>query len=328
MIGKITIGKSFRAIINYCLHDKISGQNQETTKDRAEVLLYNKCFGNERELVQQFNEVRQLNPKLSKPVMHITLSLSPEDKLTKDKLMEMSEDCAKEIGFENNQYLVITHRDTHHQHLHIIANRIGFEKRTVSDSNSYKKIAGYCRKMELKYGLKQVLSPRKYLSQEQRNIPRHDQRKERLQQDIKQVLSMSGNYQEFEEQMKEKGYAITKGRGISFTDEKKVKVKGSEVGYPLQKIEKILDLQQQLQQAKEDKIKKDRSLNPEPGKAINMTYQLYKQSLQERDHLTQKENFLSQTINIMLRPEIKETNPPIELLKQHQQQKKKRRLHL
>ncbi len=96
--------------------------------------------------MQQFNEVRQFNLKLSKPVLHITLSLTPAEVLSKDKLMEMSEHCAKEFGFENNQYIAISHRDTSHQHLHIVANRTGFDKRTVSDSNSYQKISKYCRK--------------------------------------------------------------------------------------------------------------------------------------------------------------------------------------
>src|SRR4051812_16351248 len=136
MIGKITIGKSFRGCIAYCLNDKISEQNKDVMKNRAEVLIYNKCFGNERELVQQFNEVRQLNTKLAKPVLHITLSLTPGENLSKDKLMEMSEHCAKDLGFENNQFIAIAHRDTNHQHLHIVANRIGFDKRTVSDSNN------------------------------------------------------------------------------------------------------------------------------------------------------------------------------------------------
>jgi hypothetical protein len=76
-----------------------------------------------------------LNRKLSKPVLHVTLSLSPGENLSKDKLMEMSEHCAKDLGFENNQYIAIAHCDTNHQHLHIIANRIGFDKQTVSDSN-------------------------------------------------------------------------------------------------------------------------------------------------------------------------------------------------
>jgi len=184
--------------------------------------------------VQQFTEVRQLNPKLSKPVLHITLSLSLGEVLGKDKLMEMSEHCAREFGFGNKQYTVISPRDISHQHLHIVANRIGFDKRTASDSNSYQKIAKYCRKMELKYELKQGLNPRRYLSQEQRNIPRLDQRKEQLRLHIKEALKGCCRLAQFEQKMKERGYAIIKGRGISFAEEKKVKVKGSELNYSLQ----------------------------------------------------------------------------------------------
>ena len=65
MIGKITVGKSFRGYISYYLYDKMQKQDQgRVMKGRAEVLMFNKCFRNEKELVQQFNEVRQLNPKL------------------------------------------------------------------------------------------------------------------------------------------------------------------------------------------------------------------------------------------------------------------------
>jgi hypothetical protein len=254
MIGKITIGKSFRGCIAYCLNDKIKEQNKDAMKNRAEVLLYNKCFGNEKELVQQFNEVRQLNPKLSKPVLHITLSLAPGENLNRDKLMEMSEHCAKDLGFENNQYIAIAHRDTNHQHLHIVANRIGFDKRTVSDSNNYQKISKCCRKMELKYELKQVLSPRKYLSKEQRNVPRFDQRKELLRNNIQQALKVCYNLQQFQLAMNKRGYEIIKGRGISFADEKKVIVKGSEVDYSLATIEKILAQQQWLQAQKQSRL--------------------------------------------------------------------------
>ena len=65
MIGKVMTGKSFKGCISYCLHDKLVNQQREeqVMKDRAEVLLYNQCFGNDKELIQQFNEVRQLNKK-------------------------------------------------------------------------------------------------------------------------------------------------------------------------------------------------------------------------------------------------------------------------
>ncbi len=78
MIGKITIGKSFKGCLLYCLNDKLPKQAKEQImKDRAEILLFNQCYGNQKDLISQFNEVRQLNPKLSKPVLHITLSLVP-----------------------------------------------------------------------------------------------------------------------------------------------------------------------------------------------------------------------------------------------------------
>lgn len=163
MIGKITIGKSFKGCLLYCLNDKLQNRNQsDVMKDRAEVLLFNQCYRNQKELTQQFNEVRQLNSKLSKPVLHITLSLVPGEHLPKEKLAEICQDCAKDMGFENNQYVAIHHKDTNHQHLHIVANRVGFDKRTVSDSNNFQKIAAYCRKMELKFNLTPVLSPRKF----------------------------------------------------------------------------------------------------------------------------------------------------------------------
>jgi hypothetical protein len=247
MIGKVIVGKSFRGCLMYCLNDKIQQQQETVMQNRAEILVFNKCFGDQKELIQQFNDVRWLNPKLSKPVMHITLSLAPGEHLGKDKWMEVAEQCAKDMGFENNQYVAIQHLDTGHEHLHIVANRVGFEKQTVSDSNSYKKIAALCRKMELKYELKQVLSPRRYLSKSQQLLPRQDQRKQQLAAQIQQALQSSRNFGEFERAMKEKGYQVIKGRGISFVDDKKVKIKGSEVNYSLRTIERILGQQKNFE---------------------------------------------------------------------------------
>ena len=322
MIGKITVGKSFRGCLLYCLNDKRQEQSHEQVmKNRAELLLFNKCGGSQRELIQQFNEVKQLNPKLAKPVLHITLSLAPGEQLPKDKLMEMCEQCAREMGFESNQYVAIHHLDTNHQHIHIVANRIGFDKHTVSDSNNYQKIAKYCRKMELKYELKQVLSPKLYLSQKERLIPRQDMRKERLREHIKQSLAQSKNYADFERLMKEKRYTILKARGISFIDDKKVKVKGSEVGYSLQTIERILEKQTVLSVTQP--TEKERSSQ------LNITYdqQLKREPAKEYD-FSPVDNFTkesSKTIEQMIKPEQTNNHINHELLKK--KRKRKRHYH-
>ncbi len=131
--------------------------------------------------------------------------------------------------------------------IHIAANRVGFNGKVASDSNSYKRMASLCRNLEKQYQLKEVLSPRAFLSPQDRLLPRHDQRKERLKTDIRQTLEKVTFYSSFEKQMQALGYKLIKGRGISFIDDKKVKIKGSEVGFSLAKIEKILSLKQQLE---------------------------------------------------------------------------------
>lgn len=261
MIGKITTGASFYHCLAYCLEDKknlsdeqkiiLSESDHLHHKDRAEVLFYNSCFGTALELAKQFKEVRQLSSRVEKPVLHISLRLAPGETLTKDRLTEIGRACAEEFKFDKNQYICILHKDTRDQHIHIVANRVGYNGRAVNLSNNYLRMANFCRKMELKHELQQVLSPRIFLSKEEKLIPRQDARKEKLKTLIRETLKTATSYANFEQKMKSLGYQVLKGRGISFIDEKKVKVKGSEVGFSLMKIENILDLNKQINIQKE-----------------------------------------------------------------------------
>jgi hypothetical protein len=256
MIGDIGTGASFYHLISYVLEDKINLSEEEKQqrslredlqhKERAEVLDYNLCFGDKFELTQQFKEVEKLGNKLKKPVLHLSVRLAPSDQLDKNQLIEIGRACAKEFGVADNQYICVLHKDTKEQHIHIAANRIGFDGKTASDSNSYKRMAALCRTLEKQYNLNEVLSPRRFLSAKDRLIPRHDTRKEKLREDIGQTLKTVNHYTGFEQQMAALGYKVIKGRGISFIDDKKVKVKGSEVGFSLMTIEKVLSLKHEL----------------------------------------------------------------------------------
>ena len=205
-------------------------------KNRADILQYNLCFGDKVELIQQFDEVRRLNAKQSKPVMHITLSLAPGEQLSKQQLSQIANHCAEDLGFDKNQFIAVEHNDTEHQHFHIVVNRINFDGKTLPDSNSYKRISDFCRKMEKRFQLIQVLSPTKFLSGDQKNLARLDQRKERLRMVIAQSLKNSKDFDEFAGKIKANNYQIIKGRGISFIDKQAVKVKGSELGFSMEKI--------------------------------------------------------------------------------------------
>ncbi len=326
MIGKVTIGKSFRGCLLYCLNDKRKQHpDEEIFKNRAEIIAFNQCNGTAQELIRQFNQVRGLNPKLSKPVLHITLSLAPGEHLSKDKLMEVTEQCANEFGFENNQYVSVLHKDTGHQHIHIVANRIGFDKKTVSDSNSYKRVATFCRKMELKFRLKQVLSPKQFLSKEQRLLPRNDERKKQLSLLIRRTLYNAKDFDHFVRLMQSKGYKVIKGRGISFIDDKKVKIKGSEVGYSLQKIEQRLELQHRIKNDREF-FKQVNERKPLRASTESINYVSIKD---ENSSVTNQLNKnISETVNALLKPEQMQEHINPNLLVKKKERKKKQGLRL
>lgn len=258
MIGTIKIGKSFRGVINYCLEDKLEysqSQKLEMEKkdglhhlNRAEILEYNMCFGNRKELIKQFTDVRNLRPQLSKPVMHISLSFDPSDLTDNEKFRQITLDFAGKFGFDKNQYVSILHKDTRHKHLHIITNRVGFDGKTISDSQSYKRVSQICRELEIKYGMKPVLSPRLFQNPKERLLPRLDLRQEQLKVRIRQSLLQATHFSDFKIRMEQEKIEVIKGRGIAFQDAKKVYFKGSDLGYSLENMEKILNYPVQQRQ--------------------------------------------------------------------------------
>lgn len=259
MIGKIATGKSFRGCMQY-LHEGRLQENEELQKlemekKQAEIIYYNQCFGNKKELIRQFVEVSKLNPKVSRPVFHISISLAHQDanRLDRQDKADIGAALAQKFDFADKQYVVITHADTEHEHLHIVANRIGYDGPTASDSNSYKRMAEFCREMELSYKLTQVLSPNKFLKPEQRvtQSQRVDQRKEALKQQLGQAIKECVSIKQIAAYMEKQGYSVELGRGIAFTDAQMVRFKGSQVGYSLADIEKKLKQEQQLRQQQE-----------------------------------------------------------------------------
>ncbi|HYJ63818.1 MAG TPA: relaxase/mobilization nuclease domain-containing protein, partial [Parafilimonas sp.] len=233
--------------------------------------------------------------------------------------------CAKDLGFENNQFVSIFHKDTEHPHMHIVANRIGFDKRTVSDSNNYQKTATFCRKMELKFNLRQVLSPKRYLSKEQRLSPRNDERKKALGLAIRNAIFNSKDLEQFTRTMQSKGYKVIQGRGISFIDDKKVKIKGSEVGYSLQKIQQDLNFLQRLKTDREffnqvNERKPSKSLPESVGNLL-----IRDDNISLAGQLKQN---VSETVDALLKPEQTPEQIEPKLLVKKKERKKKRELHL
>jgi len=143
MIASQNKGRGFRGVLNYLLQ-----------KERAEQLDQNMAGRNERELAAEFGAVRALRPEVSRAVYHVSLSVRAEERLSDAQWREAARTYLKGMGFENNQYILLRHKDTpNHDHVHIVANRIGLDGKVVSDSRDYDRSARVVKELEREYGL-------------------------------------------------------------------------------------------------------------------------------------------------------------------------------
>jgi hypothetical protein len=112
-----------------------------------------------RELAAEFGQLRRLNPKLGKAVAHFSLSPAPGDPpLTEEQWQEIAERFMSEMGFDS-AWCGVVHRDTDHEHLHLMACRVGWDGKTISDANDYRRAEAAIRGIERDYGLVAVPDP-------------------------------------------------------------------------------------------------------------------------------------------------------------------------
>ncbi len=143
MIGKAIIGKSFGGCVKYVMN-----------KDTAELLDSQWVRTENAKLATaDFNAIRQQNTKLKKAVWHATLSFAYPDKVDNQLMLQIAKEFIDKLGLSSTQYLIVRHRDTDHQHLHIVANRVQPNGNVVSDSYCKNRSAKACNELEEKYQL-------------------------------------------------------------------------------------------------------------------------------------------------------------------------------
>ncbi len=147
MIGKISKSGSFKNLVKYL------------DKENAVVLGTNMYGQGSRELTAEFMAIRDLNPGIKQPVLHASLSLLPGESLSNEQFKEACETWMEKMGFDlsKNQYLIVRHQDTEHEHAHMAINRIDMVSgKVVVDSFERYRSQEIVRHLEQTYGLEPV----------------------------------------------------------------------------------------------------------------------------------------------------------------------------
>ena len=128
MIAKAIKGKGFRGALEYDLN-----------KEHGRVIDTNMEGSTPRELAQEFGAIRKLRPNLGKAVLHVSLSAAPGEHLSDDQWTEVGRRYLQHMALNDNQYITTRHKDTNHEHVHLLVKRIPFEGAVTSDSQDYRR---------------------------------------------------------------------------------------------------------------------------------------------------------------------------------------------
>ncbi len=210
MFAKTITGKGFGGTIDYAFYGKREDvQRDERGKKiaRGEVIGGTVSGTTRRELMNDFQAVKDLKPDKVKPMAHHILAFSPEDEahLTDGRMNEIAGSYMEKKGYsEKAVYVVIKHEDTDNRHLHIIAATTETDGRGIflartkdRDLSQQLEIENNLRRVERPESQSKNEKPPKFNELQMIERTGEPSAKQKLQESIKTALKESKTTTEF-----------------------------------------------------------------------------------------------------------------------------------
>lgn len=198
MIAKIVKGSNFKGVVSYIL---------DKEKD-AKILICDGLFAENKETIaSSFEAQARMNPRVIKPVEHISLAFHKEDehRLTDRTMAGIALEYLSAMGIMGTQILIVRHYDKEHPHVHVAFNRIANDGRTISDRNERIRSIRICKELTRKYIL--------YFADGKEQVKRHrlrepDKTKYELYSILKTEVARCGNWQQLVANLEKQGVEV------------------------------------------------------------------------------------------------------------------------
>ncbi|GEO12294.1 relaxase/mobilization nuclease domain-containing protein [Segetibacter aerophilus] len=311
MLSKVYSGHSFSHACRYVVN-----------KQGAKVLECEGVRGHDYKLMSDdFIMQQQMRPQKEKACFHCSLSFYPGEILSNEKMVKIAKEYLEKLGIENTQYAITKHTDRKHLHLHIVANMVNNNGKSISDSYLGflgKKIA---QQLTQQHDLVPAVSKNIELTNFEA-LRKSEANKYKIYKEIIQALPHCKSLKDLEKKLQQRGIEVQykyKGQtlekqGISFKIGEYC-FKGSKVDrqFSLGNLEKaIATNQKQLQEIKPRVAEGTRQQGPSiPDQFVSM---------RQQNTVTKG---MENLIEILIKPEENPELPPTELLNENKRRKKK-----
>jgi len=214
MIVDVDYGSGFRGILEYALN-------------KPGAYLIGPTRGDADDLCQTYAHFRKLNEEALNPVVHLWISIHPDERLSDRAWESVAEEMMSRLGYREHFYVVARHTDTSHEHIHIIGCRIGANGRKHEVWREKRKANDIAAGLERKHGLKQAAL--------RWGEKAGDRRRGRLRTHIDRAMRRSQTVSELVERLESVGVGVKANlsgshvSGVSFWFEGR-SIKGSALG--------------------------------------------------------------------------------------------------
>ena len=163
MVAKINRGASLYGAVIY--------NQQKVNESTARIISGNRMItnltGNPEHIMQQtlwaFENYLLANKNTEKPILHISLNPSVDDKLTDSQFADLAKEYMQKMGYGDQPYIVYIHEDIDRRHIHIVSTCVNEKGEKIDDAYEWNRSMKVCRELERKFGLKPVEDKRREL---------------------------------------------------------------------------------------------------------------------------------------------------------------------
>src|SRR5450432_3589366 len=317
MISKICTGHSFYGSIRYICQEKKHAQVLEVDGVRDH---------DHKFMIQDFERQHSLRPEKKQACFHGILSFYPGEKPPDKTITEIAGKYLEGLNIRNTQYAIVKHTDKAHLHVHLIANMVNYEGKSIADNWIALRAKKQAQKLTLEYKLEQALSKKLALTHYQ-NLREPEQHLYKIYAAVRQNLRTCRSLDELEKRLillgiemlyKYKGQTNEK-QGVSFRLGEYC-FKGSQIDrqFSYANLEKSISLQQ-----------RQSLLQTYPEKPLAGFSGYNRSNLEKSKSLTKTiTHEMNKTLELLLKQEQAIEQIPYELSQESKRKRQRQRHHL